>query len=97
MEKTQQSAIFLDIAACNSREIGGAIHTLFPVAVRFSGINSRVTDRVRNLHNGLHVWIRSLRNVFVPLFCTAALFTPFTGADPWDKYCLYCGKVLQIR
>lgn len=51
MKKTQQSAIFLDIAACNSREIGGAIHTLFPVAVRFRGIRPSAPDRVRTLHN----------------------------------------------
>ena len=87
--------MFFGIMLREIAETGGVFHTLCPVAVRFSGINPRVTDRVRTLHNGLHVWIRSLRNVFVPLFCTAALFTPFTGADPWDKYCLYCGKMLD--
>ena len=89
--------MFFGIMLREIAETSGAIHTLCHLAVLFGGINPSVTDRVRTLHNGLHVWIRSLRNVFVPLFCTAALFTPFTGANPWDKYCLYCGKVLRIR
>lgn len=74
--------MFFDIMLHKIAETGGAIHTLCHIAVLFGGINPSVMDRVRTLHSGLHVWIRSLRNVFVPLFCTAVLFTPFTGADP---------------
>lgn len=80
MKKTQQSAMFFGIMLREIAETGEVFHTLCPVAVRFYGIRPSAPDQVRTLHNGLHVWIRSLRNVFDPLFLHSCPFYAVYGS-----------------